>query len=93
MLKLFKNSKLKRHLIRVGQRFHAPLKRGVFIRGFVPRFSARVYTVEKIVPRGYVESEGLLFKKKDIMLVPEGYTDIPMRIERQAGDWRAVQRA
>ena len=92
-LKLYKNSKLRRHQIRVGQRFRAPLKRGVFARGFVPRFSAHVYTVEKIVPGGYVESEGLLFKKKDILLVPEGSTDIPTRIERQAGNRKQVQRA
>ena len=93
-LKLYKNRSLKRNRVRVGQKSRAPLKRGIFSKGFVPRFSAHVYTVEKIVPGGYVESEGLLFNKKDILIVPEGSQDVANRgIEREAGERRRVQRA
>ena len=76
-LKMYNNTLLRRHRVKVGDRFRAPLKRGKMSRGFTPRFSGHVYTVEKIVPGGFVESERLLFKKKDILLVPQGSRDIP----------------
>lgn len=92
-LKPYRNTRLKRHQIRVGQRFRAPLRRGVFSKGFVPRWSAHAYTVERLVTGGYVESEGLLFKKKNILIVPADSADIPTRIEREAGDRRQQSRA
>ena len=91
-IKLYQNSRLKRHKIKVGQRFRAPLRRGAFSRGFVPRYSAHVYTVERLVPGGYVESEGQLFKKKDILIVPGGSTDVGTSIGREAEERRGRQR-
>ena len=52
-----------------------------------------MYTVERLVPGGYVESEGLLFKKKNILIVPVDSADIPTRIEREAGERRRQSRA
>ena len=92
-LKLYKNTRLKRQQIRVGQRFRAPLKRNTFAKGFVPKWSAHVYTVERLVTGGYVESGGYLFKKKNILIVPTESTDVPTRIEREAGQRRQQERA
>ena len=46
-----------------------------------------------MAPGGYVESEGLLFKKKNILIVPNDSIDIPTKIEREAGQRRGIQRA
>ena len=77
----------------MGQRFRAPLKRNTFAKGFVPKWSAHAYTVERLVTGGYVESEGYLFKKKNILIVPTASTDVPTRIEREAGQRRQQERA
>ena len=52
-----------------------------------------MYTVERLVTGGYVESEGYLFKKKNILIVPTESTDVPTRIEREAGQRRQQERA
>ena len=52
-----------------------------------------MYTVERLVTGGYVESEGYLFKKKNILIVPTASTDVPTRIEREAGQRRQQERA
>lgn len=91
-VKLFKNACLRRNRIRVGDKFRAPLQRGLFSRGFTPKFSGHVYTVEKIY-RGFVESEGLLFKKRDVLRVPDSATDVQPVVEQGADAHRAVGRA
>lgn len=48
--------------------------------------------MEKIY-RGFVESEGRLFKKRDILRVPDGATDLQPVVEQGADARRAVGRA
>ena len=72
-------------------RFRSPLKRGPFARGFTPRYGLHVYTVERI-RGGFVESEGLKFQKKRILVVPAGSQDVASNLEREATARRTQRR-
>ena len=90
-IKMHKNLRLRRHQIRPGDHFRAPLKKTPTTRGFTPRYGLHVYTVERI-RGGFVESGGREFQKKRILIVPEGSQDVASNVEREATARRTQRR-